>query len=94
MALSEFLTGSCYGRFYHPVYRKSHLPEKVAELISEEDKIESNSLTSNALYYFGEYDLQHKLILKNCVKEGKMKINNQYFILLNLRILFIKGVDL
>ena len=42
---------------------KSHLQEKVAELIPEEDKIESTSLTSNALYYFGEYDLQNKLIL-------------------------------
>jgi ABC-type dipeptide/oligopeptide/nickel transport system ATPase component len=42
---------------------KSHLQEKVAELIPEEDKMESTSLTSNALYYFGEYDLQHKLIL-------------------------------
>ena len=42
---------------------KSHLQEKVAELIPEEDKIESTSLTSNALYYFGEYDLQHRLIL-------------------------------
>lgn len=42
---------------------KSHLQEKLAELIPEEDKIESTSLTSNALYYFGEYDLQHKLIL-------------------------------
>lgn len=42
---------------------KSHLQEKVAELVPEEDKIESTSLTSNALYYFGEYDLQHKLIL-------------------------------
>lgn len=42
---------------------KSHLQEKVSELIPEEDKIESTSLTSNALYYFGEYDLQHKLIL-------------------------------
>lgn len=42
---------------------KSHLQEKVAELIPVEDKIESTSLTSNALYYFGEYDLEHKLIL-------------------------------
>jgi predicted transcriptional regulator len=42
---------------------KSHLQEKVAELIPEEDKITSTSLTSNALYYFGEYDLQHKVIL-------------------------------
>jgi predicted transcriptional regulator len=42
---------------------KSHLQEKLAELIPEEDKIASTSLTSNALYYFGEYDLQHKVIL-------------------------------
>lgn len=42
---------------------KSHLQEKLSELIPPEDKIESTSLTSNALYYFGEYDLQHKLIL-------------------------------
>lgn len=42
---------------------KSHLQEKVAELIPEEDKIESTSISGNALYYFGEYDLQHKLIL-------------------------------
>lgn len=42
---------------------KSHLQEKVAELIPEEDKIESTSLTSNALYYMGEYDVQHKIIL-------------------------------
>lgn len=42
---------------------KSHLQEKVAELIPEEDKVPSTSFTTNALYYFGEYDLQHKLIL-------------------------------
>jgi len=42
---------------------KSHLQEKLAELIPDEDKIESTSLTSNALYYFGEYDIQHKIIL-------------------------------
>jgi hypothetical protein len=42
---------------------KSHLQEKVAELIPEEDKIESTSLTSNALYYYGVHDLQHKLLL-------------------------------
>jgi hypothetical protein len=42
---------------------KSHLQEKVAELIPEEDKVPSTSFTSNALYYFGEYDLQHKIIL-------------------------------
>ena len=42
---------------------KSHLQEKVAELIPEEDKIESTSLTSNALYYYGTYDLKNKLLL-------------------------------
>jgi hypothetical protein len=42
---------------------KSHLQEKVAELIPEEEKITSTSLTSNALYYMGEYDMQHKVIL-------------------------------
>ena len=42
---------------------KSHLQEKVSELIPEEDKIPSTSFTSNALYYMGEYDLQHKIIL-------------------------------
>lgn len=42
---------------------KSHLQEKVAELIPEEDKVPSTNFTSNALYYMGEYDLQHKIIL-------------------------------
>jgi predicted transcriptional regulator len=42
---------------------KSHLQEKVAELIPEEDKVPSTSFTSNALYYMGEYDMQHKIIL-------------------------------
>ena len=41
---------------------KSHLQEKVSELIPEEDKVPSTSFTSNALYYMGEYDLQHKII--------------------------------
>lgn len=42
---------------------KSHLQEKVAELIPEEDKIEITSLTQNAFYYFGSDELGHKLIL-------------------------------
>jgi predicted transcriptional regulator len=42
---------------------KSHLQEKLAELIPDEDKIESTSLTSNALYYYGTYDLRNKLLL-------------------------------
>ena len=42
---------------------KSHLQEKVAELIPDEDKIEITSLTQNAFYYFGSDELGHKLIL-------------------------------
>jgi len=42
---------------------KSHLQEKIAELVPDEDKIESTSLTSNALYYYGTYDLRNKLLL-------------------------------
>lgn len=42
---------------------KSHLQEKVAELIPQEDKIEITSLTGNAFYYFDKDELGHKLIL-------------------------------
>jgi len=42
---------------------KSHLQEKVGELIPEEEKIEITSLTENAFYYFGQQELRHKLIL-------------------------------
>ncbi len=42
---------------------KSHLQEKVAELIPEEDKIEITALTENAFYYFDKAELGHKLIL-------------------------------
>lgn len=42
---------------------KSHLQEKVSELIPEEDKIEITSLTGNAFYYFDKDELGHKLIL-------------------------------
>lgn len=42
---------------------KSYLQERVSELVPEEDKIESTSLTSNALYYYGTYDLRNKLLL-------------------------------
>ena len=42
---------------------KSHLQEKVGELIPQEDKIEMTSLTSNAFYYFDKDELGHKLIL-------------------------------
>lgn len=42
---------------------KTHLQEKVSALIPEEDKMESTSLTAAAIYYFGRYDLMHKLLL-------------------------------
>ena len=42
---------------------KSHLQEKVGELIPEEDKIEITALTENAFYYFDKAALGHNLIL-------------------------------
>ncbi len=42
---------------------KSHLQEKVAELIPMEDKIELTSVSGNAFYYYVDDDLGHKLIL-------------------------------
>jgi len=42
---------------------KSHLQEKIGELIPEEDKIEITTLSENAFYYFGQQELKHKLIL-------------------------------
>lgn len=42
---------------------KSHLQEKVGELIPDEDKIEITALTENAFYYFDKAELGHKLIL-------------------------------
>lgn len=42
---------------------KTHLQEKIGELIPEEDKIEITTLSENAFYYFGQRELKHKLIL-------------------------------
>jgi len=42
---------------------KSHLQEKVGELIPDEDRIEITALTENAFYYFDQAELGHKLIL-------------------------------
>lgn len=42
---------------------KTHLQEKVSELIPEEDKVEITTLSENAFYYFGQRELKHKLIL-------------------------------
>ncbi len=41
---------------------KSHLQEKVAELIPQDEKIEITSITSNAFYYYDSDALAHKLI--------------------------------
>jgi hypothetical protein len=42
---------------------KTHLQEKVSQLIPEEDKIEITTLSENAFYYFGQRELKNKLIL-------------------------------
>jgi predicted transcriptional regulator len=42
---------------------KTHLQEKIGELIPEEDRIEITTLTENAFYYFGRQELKNKLIL-------------------------------
>jgi len=42
---------------------KTYLQEKVGELIPEEDKVEITTLSENALYYFGQKELQHRLVL-------------------------------
>jgi DNA primase/DNA-binding MarR family transcriptional regulator len=42
---------------------KTYLQEKVSELIPSEDKIEITQITGNALYYFKQEELKHKLIL-------------------------------
>jgi len=42
---------------------KTHLQEKVGELIPEQDKVEITTLSENAFYYFERRALAHKLIL-------------------------------
>ena len=42
---------------------KTHLQEKVGELIPEDDKVEMTTLSENAFYYFGQQELRNKLIL-------------------------------
>jgi len=42
---------------------KTHLQEKIAELIPDEDKLEITTLSENAFYYFGQKELSNKLIL-------------------------------
>jgi DNA primase catalytic core len=42
---------------------KTYLQEKISELIPDEDKIEITQITENALYYFKQHELEHKLIL-------------------------------
>ncbi len=42
---------------------KTHLQEKIAELLPDYDKIAITSLSENAFYYFGVNELRNKLIL-------------------------------
>jgi DNA primase len=42
---------------------KTYLQEKISELIPDEDKIEITQITENALYYFKQHELAHRLIL-------------------------------
>ena len=42
---------------------KTHLLNKISEYIPNQDKIEFTQLSANAFYYYGRYDLKHKLIL-------------------------------
>ena len=42
---------------------KTHLQSSVAELIPEEDKLATTTLSDNAVYYFGENEISHFLIL-------------------------------
>lgn len=52
---------------------KTHLQEKVSELIPEEDKIEITTLSENAFYYFERRALSNKLILIEDM-EGAMNV--------------------
>ncbi len=42
---------------------KTHLQEKVGQLIPDEDRIEITTLSENAFYYFGQRELKNRLIL-------------------------------
>lgn len=42
---------------------KTHLQEKVGQLIPEEERIEITTLSENAFYYFGQRELKHRAIL-------------------------------
>ena len=42
---------------------KTYLQERVSDLIPDEDKLSITLLSENALYYFGQQELSHKLIL-------------------------------
>ena len=42
---------------------KTHLQEKVGALIPEEDRVEITTLSENAFYYFGQRQLQNKVVL-------------------------------
>lgn len=42
---------------------KTHLQEKVGQLVPEEERIEITTLSENAFYYFGQRELKHRVVL-------------------------------
>jgi len=42
---------------------KTHLQEKVGQLIPENERVEITTLSENAFYYFGQRELKHRVIL-------------------------------
>jgi predicted transcriptional regulator len=42
---------------------KTHLQENIGKLMPDDERIEITTLSENAFYYFGQQELQHKLIL-------------------------------
>lgn len=42
---------------------KTHLQEKVGELVPEEERVSITTLSENAFYYFGKQELKRKIIL-------------------------------
>jgi DNA primase len=42
---------------------KTHLQEKISELIPDDDKLEITQITENALYYFKQEELKNKLVI-------------------------------
>lgn len=50
---------------------KTYLQGKVGELMPEEDKIKITTLSENALFYFGQRELQYRLVLIENLDEAE-----------------------